>query len=365
MSLEVIYVTRHGFRSPWLVDPSTGDYTASIRSPTGLPTDPALAAHGVEQAEELAAHLLKLNPPIEQVYSSPYFRCLQTLQPFVRKRVQSSANAAAELPFKIRADPGLGEWYGVASFEHPTPAPLNKLQTFFPELDADYVSALAPSSNGESISQLYDRVAGAIDTIVTRSDQEGRKAVLISTHAAVVISLGRILTGRLPEDVQEEDFHAYTCGLSVYRRQGGNRKKAVLGADDRTESSNVRGMTPDALGVWREGQIGEARSNAYIEPDHARYADHHPQNSRENDPGPSWRGGPRTSGGWICEANSDCSFLRCGEERGWKFSGDEAFINIEGLSPSDAGSAPSTSVDRTRLESRGSHIEPVAGTPKL
>ncbi|KAI1078451.1 phosphoglycerate mutase-like protein [Whalleya microplaca] len=362
MSLEVIYVTRHGFRSPWIVDPSTGDYTASVRSPTGLPTDPALAAHGVEQAEELAMHLLKLDPPIEQVYSSPYFRCLQTVQPFVRKRVQSFEHDAADFPFKIRADLGLSEWYGVASFQHPTPAPLDKLQSFFPELDPNYVSTLAPPRNGESIPQLYNRVAGAIDAIIKRSDQEGRRAILLSTHAAVVISLGRVLTGRLPEDVQEIDFHAFTCGLSVYRRQGVNRKKTVVDADDRTDLSNIKGMAPDSSTAWREGQIREARSDAYTEPDHAQCADQHPQNPREDNPGSSWRGGPRAYGGWICEANSDCSFLRCGEERGWKFSGDESFINVEGMHPSDAVSGP---VDRTRLGSLNSHAEPVAGNSKL
>ncbi|CAJ2510027.1 Uu.00g059270.m01.CDS01, partial [Anthostomella pinea] len=160
-------------------------------------------------------------------------------------------------PFTIRAEKGLSEWYGLAHFEHPTSAPLSELRQFFPKLDANYVSGPPPPRNGETISQLHHRVAASIQAIITRSDQEGNKAVLVCSHAAVVITLGRVLTGQLPDDPTVEDFKAHTSGLSIYRRQ-------------RVDKQNDITATTDGA----------------------------------------------TQGGWTCEANSDCSFLRCGEERG-------------------------------------------------
>ncbi|OTA91578.1 hypothetical protein M434DRAFT_76006 [Hypoxylon sp. CO27-5] len=283
MSLEVIYVTRHGFRSPWSVDPSTGNYTASIRSPTKLPTDPALASHGVEQANELATYLLDVNPPIDQVYSSPYYRCMQTIQPFVRSlrriQTQSFGSVSVESPPGIRIELGLSEWYGLAPFEHPSSAPLDELQSFFPEIDVHYASSPAPSRHGESLPQLHDRVAKVIDYIIKRSNQEGHKAVLVCTHAAVVIALGRVLTGQM-----ERDFGAFTCGLSKYKRQ---RK--------------IKGAT----------------SQAPPQIDHAGDADSHPHDSRCPDSGSSRMAEIGLYGGWTCELDSDCSFLSGGEERGW------------------------------------------------
>lgn len=68
------------FRSNWVVD-NAGNYSATITSPTGIPSDPPLAAHGVVQARELAAHAVKLDPKVERIYSSPFYRCLETINP--------------------------------------------------------------------------------------------------------------------------------------------------------------------------------------------------------------------------------------------------------------------------------------------
>ncbi|GKT44002.1 transcription factor tau subunit sfc1 [Colletotrichum spaethianum] len=213
------------FRSNWLVDPSTGSYTASIPSPTGIPADPELTAHGVDQARELGAHLLTVDPPIEAVYSSPYYRCLQTIAPFValkqerlnRLREQDDgANAAA---VTIRPEHGLCEWYGAAPFEHPTPASSDVLKSMFPHLDDTYQSAVVPARNGETIAQLHDRVAAGVQAIIEQCDAEGKRAVVLCSHAASIIALGRVLTGVMPESIDAEDFRAFTCGLSVYRRR--------------------------------------------------------------------------------------------------------------------------------------------------
>ncbi|KAI1144488.1 phosphoglycerate mutase-like protein [Hypoxylon sp. FL0543] len=360
MSLEVIYVTRHGFRSPWSVDPSTGNYTASVRSPTKLPTDPALASHGVEQANELATHLLEVDPPIDQVYSSPYYRCMQTIQPFVhnlrRIQAQPSGNVSGILPSRIRVDLGLSEWYGSAHFEHPSSAPLDELQSFFPEIDADYASSLAPPRNGESLSQLHDRVAKVIESIIRRSDQDGHKAILVCTHAAVVIALGRVLTGQI-----ERDFGAFTCGLSKYRRQRSSNVKTRIGSSSGT---GTKSMVPAARD---ERRIGETRSQAPPQIDHAGNADPHPQESRWPGLGSPRRGESGLYGGWICELDSDCSFLSGGEERGWKFSGDESFLETDnsGSWRSNVALESSTGVDGPRIERHDSHINQAVGTSKL
>ncbi len=110
MSLEVIYVARMG----WVVDmglpqapcivptakahvinqlavpvqlarrPVDWDYTGTVPSPTGIAADPALAAHGVEQAKELATALQAVDPPIEAVFSSPYYTAAsRPITPFI------------------------------------------------------------------------------------------------------------------------------------------------------------------------------------------------------------------------------------------------------------------------------------------
>ncbi|KAF5026630.1 hypothetical protein F66182_1256 [Fusarium sp. NRRL 66182] len=225
MPLEVIYVTRHGFRSGWSVDPLTGVYSAFIRSPTGIPADPALTSHGVSQAKEMGKHLMTLDPPIDVVYSSPYYRCLQTITPFVELKQPQKDDSSTKDPAAatIRPEHGLGEFFGAAPFDHPIPASPKRLKELFPAYDENYVSAITPSRKGETIKDLYGRVGAAMRAIIERCDAEGQRAVVLCTHAAVVIALGRVLTGRLPSSIEEEDFHAFTCGLSTYRRRGTQR----------------------------------------------------------------------------------------------------------------------------------------------
>ncbi|KFA55484.1 hypothetical protein S40293_02056 [Stachybotrys chartarum IBT 40293] len=280
MTLEKIYVTRHGFRSSWTVDHVTGTYTASIPSPTGIPADPALTSHGVEQSKELARHLMQLNPPIEAVYSSPYYRCLQTITPFVelQRQRQSTPSFSVEghTVTTIRPEAGLSEWFGSAPFEHPQPAAPEILKAMFPAYDDDYVSAVTPLRNGETLTQLYSRVSRGLQAIIARCDAEDRRSVVLCTHAAVVIVIGRILTGRVPDSPDVQDFRAFTCGLSVYSRTPTNIDETTV---------------PDA-------------NNQSL----------------------------ATIGQWDCELNSDCSFLACGEERGWAFVGDEAFPGTGSMS---------------------------------
>jgi transcription factor C subunit 7 len=74
-----------------------------VKTPTGIPTDPPLTAKGVEQSHELAEHLCKIQPPIERIYSSPFYRCLQTLKP-TTDRLFREGKAKGQ----IRIDRGIG-----------------------------------------------------------------------------------------------------------------------------------------------------------------------------------------------------------------------------------------------------------------
>jgi hypothetical protein len=91
------------FRVNWAVNPQTGEYTASTRTPTGIPTDPPLAAKGVEQSKELSDYLCSLDPPIDRFYSSPFYRCLQTLKPTTQRLFAQGKGGG-----KIRIEHGVG-----------------------------------------------------------------------------------------------------------------------------------------------------------------------------------------------------------------------------------------------------------------
>ncbi|KAK5166641.1 C6 zinc cluster transcription factor-like protein [Saxophila tyrrhenica] len=269
--LEKIYVVRHGYRSNWTVDPTTGTYTSSVRTPTGIPSDPALASYGVRQSEQLATHLATLTPAPDYIVSSPYYRCLQTIDPYVTHLATSNPSVSVTL------EPGIGEFYGRAPFTHPHPAGLQELKKHFSQLRAEASPIIIPAHHGETIPQLHDRVAYCLHHLITRADQDpdGPKAMLLCTHAAAVIAIGRALTGRMPEEVGEEDFGCFTCGLSTFACRGESKGEGVVGKWDAEKEDEV----PDV----------------------------------------EWRGGKGVGGGWKCVGNSDCSFLEGGEERGWNF----------------------------------------------
>ncbi|ODA82788.1 hypothetical protein RJ55_01297 [Drechmeria coniospora] len=239
------------------------------------------------QSKELASHLVTLDPPIEAVYSSPFYRCLETLSPFVTLQLQKqeqgrTGGRLVSETAMIRLERGIQEWFGSAPFDHPEPATADVLKTLFPTINGEYRSVVSPSKRGETLAELQDRVAVALRAIIDRCDAEGTRAVLLCSHAAVIIVLGRILTGQVPEAADTDDFYAYTCGLSVFRRAAP------------VEEGRVQGPRP--LSADRVETNKTSRS---------------------------------LLGGWQCELNSDCSFLSGGQERGWKFVGDESFPGLD------------------------------------
>jgi transcription factor C subunit 7 len=167
---------------------------------------------------------------------------------------------------------------------------------------------------GETIEQLHDRVAYTLDRIISNLDDEedddnndnddndidgingqdsggkgfhrrrGPRSMLICTHAAVVIAIGRVLTGRMPADVGEADFGAFTCGLSVFVRR------------QQQPSSRQQPLVDDVGAGARVATDTDAKKCLAVD----------------------WKGGRGVGGGgWECVRNSDCSFLAGGAERGW------------------------------------------------
>jgi len=129
-----------------------------------------------------------LDPPIERFFSSPFYRCLQTILPTVEALAVTTDDPETK---KIRAENGIGEWYGKARFDHPSPADRTLLKKLFPRLDEKYDPIVRPSTDGESIDELHDRVAYALHRIIEFSDKEGVKAIAICTHGATLIAIGR------------------------------------------------------------------------------------------------------------------------------------------------------------------------------
>ncbi|EAW07258.1 phosphoglycerate mutase family protein [Aspergillus clavatus NRRL 1] len=317
MPLDTIYLTRHGVVTPlqhrlnWTIDYKTGTYKAQFPTPTGNPADPTLTSHGVRQSHELAAHVVSpgFQPKPFRVYSSPFYRCLQTIQPTVEAlktwQQEGSSDIDAHADFDVRIENGLGEWFGSTSFfQHPPPADPTTLHTHFPSIlppdPSTHSPHLIPSPRGETIAQLHDRLATALAGIIADADallaaleadtpvhQRTPKALLICSHAAPLIAMGRVLTGRMPADSAEEDFFVFTAGVSTFRRRGGEAAAAKATVQGAALAEGTRVLRPETAV-------------------------------------PDWQG-VGVAGGWECISNGDCSFLSGGAERGWHFNGEESF----------------------------------------
>ncbi|KAF9229330.1 phosphoglycerate mutase-like protein [Gyrodon lividus] len=188
--IETIYIARHGFRSNWV--------DSNWKNLTGLPRDPPLAAYGEAQAIELAKYFESL-PEDKQptaIFSSPYYRCLQTSKP-----------VAEHLSLPIYVEHGISEWYspvapGTGLF--PRPKSAIDLQALLHEIspswrsvkiDPSWRSVWIPPRKGEDIEEIHARMVGflkcLIDHVETRSDMNHHKNVLLVSHAATTIALCR------------------------------------------------------------------------------------------------------------------------------------------------------------------------------
>jgi transcription factor C subunit 7 len=76
MTIKEIWIVRHGYREDWVTD--------TPHLPTHLKNDPPLSELGRKQAQELADYLK--NKSIDRIYSSPFYRVLESVYPLVQGR---------------------------------------------------------------------------------------------------------------------------------------------------------------------------------------------------------------------------------------------------------------------------------------
>ena len=118
--------------------------------------------------------------------------------------------------------------------------------------------------------ELHERCAQALAGLIANFDATSTtkdpESLVICSHAAPIITMGRVLTGNMPDDPTTPDFDTYTCSISHYER------KYIMNGEKGTHAPNG---TPD------------------------------------------WKGGKGVGGGWTCRANAAVDHLRNGGERNW------------------------------------------------
>ncbi|KAI8080723.1 histidine phosphatase superfamily [Gilbertella persicaria] len=169
MGVKEIWVVRHGFREDWVNE--------NPPLPTGLKNDPPLSAIGRHQAQEVAAFLK--DKSIERIYSSPFYRVLETVYPLVE---------ACQIPLFI--DYSMAEWYGKAHGRYLPPAPLPELKALFPKLNITTHTSSIPLPEGiETNHDCHVRVKAGLDKLLASLDAEPQppNTILLSGHAASAI----------------------------------------------------------------------------------------------------------------------------------------------------------------------------------
>ena len=201
MSGRTLYLVRHG-----RVDFGSGDFRQSAR---GRQWDPPLDDLGREQSERLVAALEALSRP-SVLYSSPFRRCLETIEPF---------RARAGLEVAIAEDLGevfVGEWEGM-SFEEIVSSDeeiARRARELEPLLD------LAPG--GESGPALRARVVPAIEAIVgTHGDED----LIVVTHGGVI---NAYVTHVLEMEFQDLFFLPENTSMNTIAVEGDARRVRFL-----------------------------------------------------------------------------------------------------------------------------------------
>ncbi|ODQ63415.1 phosphoglycerate mutase-like protein [Nadsonia fulvescens var. elongata DSM 6958] len=200
--VNTIYIARHGFRSNWAPNPPP--------PPTGIEGDVRLAIHGCEQAEQLSQFLMKRTPYPQRIYSSPFFRCVETSNP-----------TAEKMDLEIFIENGVAEWFKKGHRSHIPTAPSSpeQLHEFFPRVNTAYKSMVVCSPEGEDTEEIHERAKRAIKCIVEDLEKNHPEieAVMITTHAATKIALGRALLNDSTKAIR-----AGVCSLDIYQRPDTN-----------------------------------------------------------------------------------------------------------------------------------------------
>lgn len=214
MTIETIYLARHGYRSNWLPPPHPEPVT-------GIDSDPPLAAHGVEQAKELASYLSSLpsNERPEFIISSPFYRCIETCTPI-----------SEGLNVKVAIDRGVGEWFRKNRPTKPIPADYEQLNEFFGAVLIDETKwprdnlNVIPNLDGETEEEIFQRAQQFWKNFISTFEEKYPEinSILIVTHAATKIALGSVLLGLNSVfdfiDDRKTLLRAGSCSLSKFNR---------------------------------------------------------------------------------------------------------------------------------------------------
>lgn len=176
MAIKTIYIARHGYRSNWL---PVGPYP---EPPTGIENDVPLAEHGLEQAAELAKYMATLDIKPEMIFTSPFYRCLQTINP-----------TRETLKIPLYVDRGLGEWFKPDRDVVPKPATNDVISQFFPGVIAgDWEDSNIPSLKGESEEDIFNRCKEFWPIFVSHLETKfpDVETIILVTHAATKAALG-------------------------------------------------------------------------------------------------------------------------------------------------------------------------------
>jgi len=171
--MKTIYITRHGTRQ---------DHLTGIPTPSksGFIYDPPLAEEGLFQSQLLANYLSE-NAHIDYIFSSPFYRTLQT-----------ATKVADTLNLKIEVESGLSDWYGGSpnyATYIPKAAPFEKLIEFFPLINQSYKPNIEITTIAEPKEEMYDRIGKTIQVLMDtfKSTNNKNQEFLFVCHAASAI----------------------------------------------------------------------------------------------------------------------------------------------------------------------------------
>ncbi|ORY06630.1 phosphoglycerate mutase-like protein [Basidiobolus meristosporus CBS 931.73] len=196
--VKTIYIVRHGFRADWVDEPFVYH--------TGLNYDPPLAKKGVQQVEELVSYLVKNNVKIDKLFSSPFYRTMETASIIAQH---------PEVNLPILAEHGLSEWYGRGRDFLPQPATLEVLHTFFPRLDVSYSAITRPTKARETIEECHDRLEYTLDSLIA-SNSDIDTIVLVCHGASTIAAARAVLKDR------EAEIKVAACSLTKLTLQPDN-----------------------------------------------------------------------------------------------------------------------------------------------
>ncbi|KAL3228532.1 Transcription factor tau 55 kDa subunit [Nakaseomyces bracarensis] len=269
MAVKTIYLARHGYRANWILG-------AEVPAPpTGINGDVQLAKHGIKQAHELGRYMLALDEQPELIFSSPFFRCLETSEPI-----------ADFLEVPVYIERGFGEWYRPDRPVIPVPADNETLEKFFHDkIRLEWESCAIPSEKGETEEELFKRCQDVLDKFIRKIEEDfpNVETVMIITHGATKIALGLSLLGRPTTrctvgEGSKEYLRCGSCSLDKFQVQ-----------PELKEDANANDEDDDELVTT-----------------------------------------PPLERKWLCTMNGNTEFLSRGEEMNWGFH-----LNVEAGSDAD------------------------------